>query len=255
MTSYSPIIELRQYTLRPNQRDVLIELFEAKFIESQEQAGMKIIGQFRDLDDADLFVWLRGFGDFDQRAQSLSGFYGGPIWRENRDTANDTMVDSDNVLMMRPARQNSTFALTGARPPIGSDGEPDGAVEITVSYQEPDGDEDSLITYFEDVVVPAIGSAGGTVLGYFVSDTRENNYPILPIRNERVLMTAAGYLSRTSYESGSSAIETARKRAAEAPGLEREPEVHRLVPTIRSLLHGLTQPCEAVTVESGSRHA
>ncbi len=60
--------------------------------------------------------------------------------------------------------------------------------------------------------------------------------------------------SRTSYELGSSAIETARKKAAEAPGLEREPEVHRLVPTMRSLLHGLTQPCEAVTVESGSRH-
>lgn len=39
-----PIVELRQYTLRPAARDVLIDLFEAQFVESQEDAGMKIVG-------------------------------------------------------------------------------------------------------------------------------------------------------------------------------------------------------------------
>ena len=53
------IIELRQYTLRPGQRDTLIELFEREFIESQDTCGMTVLGQFRDLDDPDRFVWLR----------------------------------------------------------------------------------------------------------------------------------------------------------------------------------------------------
>src|SRR5438270_545505 len=46
-----PIVELRQYTLHPEKRDVLIDLFDRQFIEPQEALGMKIIGPFRDVDD------------------------------------------------------------------------------------------------------------------------------------------------------------------------------------------------------------
>jgi len=35
-----PVVELRQYTLRPGQRDVLIDLFDRNLVESQETAGM-----------------------------------------------------------------------------------------------------------------------------------------------------------------------------------------------------------------------
>ena len=54
-----PIVELRQYTLHPGQRDVLISLFDRALVESQEELGMTILGQFRDLDNPDRFVWLR----------------------------------------------------------------------------------------------------------------------------------------------------------------------------------------------------
>src|SRR5437773_842113 len=74
-----PIVELRQYTLHPGKRDVLIDLFDREFVESQEALGMKVIGQFRDLDDPDRFVWLRGFRDMASRAKALQDFYGGPI--------------------------------------------------------------------------------------------------------------------------------------------------------------------------------
>ena len=74
-----PIVELRQYTLHPGQRDVLIDLFEREFGESQEALEMKIIGQFRDLDNPNRFVWLRGFRDMPSRAQALKDFYGGPV--------------------------------------------------------------------------------------------------------------------------------------------------------------------------------
>lgn len=48
--TWSPIVELRQYTLHPGMRDVLIELFDREFVESQEAVGMKVIGQFRAID-------------------------------------------------------------------------------------------------------------------------------------------------------------------------------------------------------------
>src|SRR5213592_627287 len=63
-----PIIELRQYTLHPGQRDVLIDLFDREFVETQEACGMRILGQFRDLDDPDQFVWVRSFPDMPARA-------------------------------------------------------------------------------------------------------------------------------------------------------------------------------------------
>src|SRR5258708_2755078 len=56
-----PIVELRQYTLHPGKRDVLIDLFDREFVESQEALGIKVIGQFRDVGNPNRFVWLRGF--------------------------------------------------------------------------------------------------------------------------------------------------------------------------------------------------
>ena len=77
------VVELRQYTLHPGRRDDLIELFDREFVETQEACGMVVIGQFRDLDDPDRFVWLRGFADMESRREALTAFYGGPVWKAN----------------------------------------------------------------------------------------------------------------------------------------------------------------------------
>ena len=111
-----PIVELRQYTLHPGKRDVLIDLFDREFVESQEALGMKVIGQFRDLDNPNRFVWLRGFRDMPSRAQALKDFYGGPVWKEHREAANATMIDSSNVLLLRPATHSeNTFPALPVR--------------------------------------------------------------------------------------------------------------------------------------------
>jgi NIPSNAP protein len=96
------IVELRQYTLFPGRRDELIELFEREFVTGQEAAGITLLGSFRDLGDPDRFVWLRGFPDMAARAVALAAFYGGPVWRRHREAANATMIDSDDVLLLRP---------------------------------------------------------------------------------------------------------------------------------------------------------
>src|SRR5690242_5785819 len=109
MSTASPIVELRQYTLHPGARETLIELFDREFVETQEACGMKVIGQFRDLDDPDRFVWLRGFPDMPARARALAAFYGGPVWKAHRNAANATMIDSDNVLLLRPVAPDAGF--------------------------------------------------------------------------------------------------------------------------------------------------
>src|SRR4051812_3912762 len=72
------VLELRQYTLHPGRRDELVALFEREFVETQEAAGIRLLGSFHDLDAPDRFVWLRGFPDMAARADALGAFYGGP---------------------------------------------------------------------------------------------------------------------------------------------------------------------------------
>ena len=61
-------------------------------------------GSSRTWTDRDHFVWFRGFADMDGRRTALTTFYGGPVWAAHRDAANATMVDSDDVLLLRPVR-------------------------------------------------------------------------------------------------------------------------------------------------------
>src|SRR5262249_32359429 len=110
------VVELRQYTLKPQQRDVLINLFDHEFVESQEAAGMTVMGQFRDRGNSDRFVWLRGFPDMDRRHESLAAFYDGPVWAAHRTEANSTMLDSDNVLLLKPARPDLALRLDQSSP-------------------------------------------------------------------------------------------------------------------------------------------
>ena len=78
MRTCCPVVELRQYTLVPGERETLIALFEREFIETQEATGMTMIGQFRDLNNPDRFVWLRGFSDMEARAVQLGSFMEDP---------------------------------------------------------------------------------------------------------------------------------------------------------------------------------
>src|SRR5687768_1616880 len=166
--TYSPIIELRQYTLHPNRRDDLIDIFDREFVETQEAVGIQVIGQFRNLDDPDQFVWLRGFNDMPGRAQSLSAFYGGPVWKEHRDAANATMIDSDNVLLLGPARPMAGFSLNGNRRPPGNDSHSTEIVSATVCHFDAPATID-FITTFETVLEPILTKSGADILAYFVT--------------------------------------------------------------------------------------
>jgi quinol monooxygenase YgiN len=172
------VVELRQYTLKPGRRDELIALFEREFVESQEAEGMDIIGTFRDLDNPDRFVWLRGFPDMEARAKSLAAFYGGPVWKAHRNAANDTMIDSDNVLLLKPAWDGSGFSAGGARVPAGATASAHGSVTATICYFEASL-PDKFIETFRMTNVPPLGSQ---LLATHVTEQSANTFPALPVR-------------------------------------------------------------------------
>ena len=239
-----PIVELRQYTLHPGKRDVLIDLFDREFVESQEAVGMRIIGQFRDLNKPDRFVWLRGFPDMPARAQSLKSFYGGPVWKAHREAANATMIDSDNVLLLRPVRPTSGFSLENSvRLPLGSSKTPGGLVVATIYYLM-EAVEADFSEFFERDLKPVLTNTGASVLAYFVRENSPNNFPALPVREgENVFVWFSSFRSQSQYDDQVATLAHSECwRDDVSSALERfirsSPEVLRLLPTARSQIHG-----------------
>jgi len=220
------VVELRQYTLHPGQRDRLIGLFEREFIEPQEALGLKVLGQFRDLDDADRFVWLRGFADMASRPASLGAFYGGPIWQAHRDAANATMIDSDDVLLLRPAWPGAGLAAPGRRvaAPAGTC-----AVHVHPLAAPASGD---LLALCRHTLARQLADAGALEQAWFVTDATPNNFPALPVREgESVLVCVAIFADLAALDAW------AGFGPALAPWLARPTQQLRLLPTPRSALH------------------
>jgi NIPSNAP len=240
--SPDPVVELRQYTLHPGQRDTLIEIFDREFVESQENLGMRVIGQFRDLDKPDRFVWLRSFPDMTTREQALASFYGGPVWKTHGPAANATMIDSDNVLLLRPVRPSTAFPmLDGQRPPVDATVRPSSLTVATLCFL-PAAPDEQFLRYLDDEVLPCVVAAGAVPIALMESESATNTFPALPVRKgEHVVTWFARFDSRDAYGTHRERLaETGDWRDRILPELMKrliaEPEVLHLAPTARSAL-------------------
>jgi hypothetical protein len=233
------VVELRQYTLHPQRRDTLIELFDTAFVEPQEAEGMSVMGQFRDPDDPDRFVWLRGFADMASRASALQGFYGGPVWAAHRDAANATMVDSDDVLLLRPAWNGAGCTHDPARRAgRGAGTAAPGLVDVTVFHLN-DAASPALLEFCRGRMVPVLRQAGALAQGWYVTEYSPNNFPRLPVREgEHVLVGVAVFADRAVHETFLADGRWQRDVApALLPWLAAQPHSMKLVPTARSAMH------------------
>lgn len=237
-----PIFELRRYALRRGARETLIELFDREFVETQEEAGMHVLGQFRDLDDPDSFVWFRGFSDMETRKRALADFYGGPAWKRHAAAANATMIDVDNVLLLHPLR-GVELEAADSRPAPGSTGSRPGLLVVTI-YALSESTAGAFPAYFASELEPALGESGISVVATYETEHSENNYPALPVRDDAevfVWMTLAADEAdhaRRVVELEQSPRWRDAFSDAEAQYLEGKAEVLRLSPSSRSLIHG-----------------
>ncbi|MFE7096138.1 NIPSNAP family protein [Streptomyces erythrochromogenes] len=234
------VIELRQYALRPGRRDDLIELFDRELVEPQEEEGMAVLGQFRDLDDPDRFVWLRAFPDMAARYDALTAFYGGPVWARHRTRANATMTDSDDVLLLRPLTDDSGFrAAPSTRPRPGTPA-PERFVSATV-WSFPPGRADG-IALVRDGLLPLLRGTGAAPIAAYATETAPNTFPRLPVRTgENVCVVLTSHPDEEAHRRQLTALRTHPVARDEVlPGIEREqtsqPRTLRLAPTGRSLI-------------------
>jgi hypothetical protein len=235
MVSSDNVFELRQYTLRGGQRDTLISIFEKHFIESQDALGAAVVGVFRDLDDPDRFVWIRGFRDMSVRRQALERFYGGPIWHTYGPAANATMIDSGNVLLLRPASRGQGFAELPAK-----DSAAGGVFGADIYYLD-DAPVAQFSEFFDTILVPHFTAAGGRLVARLTTEAARNDSR-LPVReHDRTYVCITRWTHPEAHDAfvrRYSGLSGWRDSAPDAilPALMRKPERLRLQPTARSPL-------------------
>ncbi|QNA82792.1 NIPSNAP family protein [Sphingomonas sp. So64.6b] len=232
------VIELRQYKILKGRRDAMIALFEREFVESQEALGMRIIGQFRDLNDPDRFIWVREFESMAARATALNAFYFGPVWQAHRDAANALLDDNDNVLLLHPAAAGFGFGpLT--RPVMA--GGPAGLVIATIHYLWKDAGE-GFGSFFQERMQPALTTAGLPVLSAYVPEREPNNFPRLPVRqSEKLFVWFTRVPDAAAYNEAMARLRANKLwHATTGPALddfeERAAQILRLAPASRSTL-------------------
>jgi hypothetical protein len=199
--------------------------------------GIRVIGQFRDVDRRNHFVWLRGFGDHDGRGRALASFYGGPVWRRHGPAANATMIDSDDVHQLSAIAEPD--AQLRIRPATDRDADGNrGSILIVVSHRRYD-DHDKLI---RGLLIPTVEEAGVRTLGLYATDAAENSFPALPVRPSNVLVWIAGSDTVDTLDEAAQQVSIARRRLASHARAKGRDEalldVLRLEPTGRSCLNG-----------------
>ncbi len=95
------IFELRQYRLKPGQRERRVKWMEEKIIPYQVSLGVAVLGSFVAEDDPDLYVWIRRFASEEERERLYTAMYESPTWINEIKPVNDGMVIREKIQVTR----------------------------------------------------------------------------------------------------------------------------------------------------------
>ena len=76
------IIEMRTYRTKPGMREEFLAIFKAESMPAHREIGMKIMGPFPSIEDADTFFFMRAFPNLARREPMKAQFYEGELWKQ-----------------------------------------------------------------------------------------------------------------------------------------------------------------------------
>jgi hypothetical protein len=151
------------------------------------------------------------------------------------------MDSVDNVLLLRPIRGLDLQSV--ARAAHGSTVTPPGLL-VTTIYQLRETAVGDFPDFFTRELEPALGQSGIALLASYVTEHSPNTFPALPVREGIDVFVWMALFS--DERDRARRVADVERSAAWRGGLEdallqrldAKPEVLRLTPTARSLLHG-----------------
>ncbi|MBW3567830.1 MAG: NIPSNAP family protein [Proteobacteria bacterium] len=235
------VIELRRYIIRDGERENFARYFETWFPEAFQQLGAVAFGEGLERDNDTWFTWLRGFRDMPARAETNTAFYYGPLWKEHRNVLNGLMIDSDNVLLLRPLSPERGIPVL---PAVDVVQERDGAQGIVV-MQVFAVAQDSVDAFAEraENVFAEYREAGIREAGVLVTLDEPNNFPQLPVRTDGPYLVWLGIVKdEAMLKTFEATVERSLAELETTALLRGEPELVVIDPARRSRLRWLPSP-------------
>jgi len=94
------IIEMRTYKTKPGCRANFLAVFRSKSLPAHAEIGMKILGPFLSVEDAEVFFFMRGFPDLPSREPMKAKFYEGELWKSELESILMPMLDKYEVVLV-----------------------------------------------------------------------------------------------------------------------------------------------------------
>ncbi len=93
--------ELRQYRVKPGQRDKWVRFMEEEIIPFQVSKGMVVVGSFVGQQEEDLYVWIRRFESEEERERLYKAVYESDHWQNVISPQIGTMLDREKIQVTR----------------------------------------------------------------------------------------------------------------------------------------------------------
>lgn len=195
---------------------------------------MTLGGLYVDADDPDSFTWMRGFADHQTRVRSLEMFYGGPVWARHCEAANATMVNSDDVLVLRPTQPAHEAAASVPRG--GTNDRPRSERVLVITYGLT-ADIGPVEEWFATTGVPEFEDILDSRVAAWRTDPTPNGFPRLPVCQERALACLATFPDGDTRDAAAARL-AAAEVSRELDQRTSWQRTFRLAPTKRSAHSG-----------------
>lgn len=188
------ILELRNYLLKPNTTNTFISYFNTNFVAPMNLLGGYTLKQFTIKDVNDRFVWFRGFTDMSARVKFLNDFYiKSPTWKKFGPGANDMMINSDNVYLLRLLNREKIREINNS---LFKTNKGFTVVEFYVCNST----LNKVIELFNADYIPFLKTLEIEDISLWVSEMLENDFPQLPVfQDKNLLVIIANYNDEKEY--------------------------------------------------------
>ncbi len=233
------VFEFRRYTIKAGEREHFAQYFESYFPEAFQQLGAIAAGSFFERRNQFGFTWIRGFHTIEDRAVANAAFYYGSVWKEHKNTLNNLMTDSDNVLLLRPLSPERVIPILPAVDPVTEANGAQGIVVAQIFAVKADSVE--AFAKEAETTFARYRATGAREAGVLVTLDVTNNFPQLPIRTDGPYLVWLGiFRDNQVLENEFAPIAERSLSFLSATGLLRgTPELVILDPTHRSRLRWL----------------
>ena len=93
--------ELRQYHVRPGQRESWVKCMEEEIIPLQVKMGMVVLGSFVGEEDESIYVWIRRFESEAERKRLYDVVYQSDYWKNEIAPKVPTLIDREQIKVTR----------------------------------------------------------------------------------------------------------------------------------------------------------